>query len=34
MPLLRIDADDRNLQAQLFDVASKWRTLQRFEVKR
>ncbi|HEX4384425.1 MAG TPA: metallophosphoesterase [Myxococcales bacterium] len=34
MPLLRIDADDRVLQAQLFDVASKWRNLQRFEVKR
>jgi UDP-2,3-diacylglucosamine pyrophosphatase LpxH len=34
MPLLRIDADDRALRAQLFDVASKWRNLQRFEVKR
>jgi hypothetical protein len=34
MPLLRIDADDRVLRAQLFDVAHKWRNLQRFEVKR
>jgi UDP-2,3-diacylglucosamine pyrophosphatase LpxH len=34
MPLLRIDADDRVLRAQLFDVSSKWRNLQRFEVKR
>jgi UDP-2,3-diacylglucosamine pyrophosphatase LpxH len=34
MPLLRIDADEKVLRAQLFDVAGKWRTLQRFEVKR
>jgi hypothetical protein len=34
MPLLRIDADQRQLHAQLFDVSGQWRTLQRFEVNR
>jgi UDP-2,3-diacylglucosamine pyrophosphatase LpxH len=34
MPMLRIDADEKVLRAQLFDVAGKWRNLQRFEVKR
>jgi UDP-2,3-diacylglucosamine pyrophosphatase LpxH len=34
MPLLRIDADQRRLHAQLFDVSGQWRTLQRFEVNR
>jgi UDP-2,3-diacylglucosamine pyrophosphatase LpxH len=34
MPLLRLDADDRALRASLFDVASKWRILQTFEVQR
>ena len=32
LPLLRMEADSRALTAQLFDVAGKWRTLQRFEV--
>jgi len=31
MPLLRLEADSRVLRAELFDVSSKWRTLQRFE---
>src|SRR5207237_1553803 len=31
MPTLRIEADSRRLRAELFDVSSKWRTLQRFE---
>jgi len=34
MPLLRIEADQRQLRAQLLDVSSNWRTLQRFEVNR
>jgi len=34
MPLLRLEADSKALRAQLFDVSSKWRTLQRFEVMR
>ena len=34
LPLLRIEADQRALRAQLYDVAGKWRTLQRFEVPR
>lgn len=34
MPLLRIEADQRQLRAQLLDVSTNWRTLQRFEVNR
>ena len=34
MPLLRIEADSKALRAELFDVSSRWRTLQRFEVLR
>jgi len=34
MPLLRIDADSRQLRAELFDCARRWRPLQRFEVDR
>src|SRR4029077_20470779 len=34
MPLLRIEADQRHLRAQLMDVSGNWRTLQRFEVDR
>jgi len=34
MPLLRIEADQRQLRAQLIDVTGNWRTLQRFEVAR
>ena len=34
MPLLRIEADQRQLRAQLLDVSASWRTLQRFEVNR
>ena len=34
MPLLRIEADQRQLRAQLLDVSAAWRTLQRFEVNR
>ena len=34
MPLLRIEADQRQLRAHLFDISSRWRTLQRFEVNR
>jgi predicted phosphodiesterase len=34
MPLLRIDADSRQLRVELFDCARRWRPLQRFEVDR
>jgi UDP-2,3-diacylglucosamine pyrophosphatase LpxH len=34
MPMLRIDADRRQLRADLMDVSASWRTLQRFEVDR
>jgi hypothetical protein len=34
MPLLRIEADPKQLRADLLDVSQKWRTLQRFEVDR
>jgi UDP-2,3-diacylglucosamine pyrophosphatase LpxH len=34
MPLLRLEADQRQLRAQLLDVSASWRTLQRFEVAR
>ena len=34
MPLLRIEADQRQLRAHLIDVSGKWRTLQRYEVNR
>src|SRR5437762_1909424 len=34
MPLLRIEADSRQLRAELFDCARRWRPLQRFEVDR
>ena len=34
MPLLRLEADNRQLRAQLLDVSAQWRTLQRFEVNR
>src|SRR2546430_317723 len=34
MPLLRIEADQRQLRAHLLDVTGNWRTLQRFEVNR
>ncbi|MCA1825801.1 MAG: metallophosphoesterase [Myxococcales bacterium] len=34
MPLLRIEADQRQLRAHLLDVTGNWRTLQRFEVAR
>lgn len=34
MPLLRIDADSRQLRAELLDGSHRWRTLQRFEVAR
>jgi UDP-2,3-diacylglucosamine pyrophosphatase LpxH len=34
MPLLRIEADNRQLRCDLFDVTGKWRTLQHFEVNR
>jgi UDP-2,3-diacylglucosamine pyrophosphatase LpxH len=32
MPLLRIEADRRQLRVELFEYSSRWRTLQRFEV--
>jgi UDP-2,3-diacylglucosamine pyrophosphatase LpxH len=34
MPLLKIEADHKQLRAQLLDVSEKWRTLQQFEVNR
>ena len=34
MPMLRIEADQRQLRAQLLDVSASWRTLQSFEVSR
>lgn len=34
MPIVRIDGDSKALRAQLFDVSTRWRTLQRFEVLR
>src|SRR4051812_4799523 len=34
MPLLRVEADQRQLRAELFDVSNRWRVLQRFEVNR
>jgi UDP-2,3-diacylglucosamine pyrophosphatase LpxH len=34
LPLLRIEADTRQLRAELFEYSSRWRTLQRFEVNR
>jgi UDP-2,3-diacylglucosamine pyrophosphatase LpxH len=34
LPLFRIEADQRQLRAQLLDVSENWRTLQRFEVNR
>jgi UDP-2,3-diacylglucosamine pyrophosphatase LpxH len=34
MPILRIDADSRQLRAELLDASHGWRTLQRFEVTR
>jgi UDP-2,3-diacylglucosamine pyrophosphatase LpxH len=34
MPVLRIDADPRQLRAEMFDASRRWRTLQRFEVDR
>jgi UDP-2,3-diacylglucosamine pyrophosphatase LpxH len=34
MPVLRIDADRRQLRAEMFDCSRRWRTLQRFEVDR
>jgi hypothetical protein len=32
MPLLRIEADRRQLRVELFEYSSRWRALQRFEV--
>jgi UDP-2,3-diacylglucosamine pyrophosphatase LpxH len=34
LPLLRIEADVRQLRAELFEYSNRWRTLQRFEVTR
>ena len=34
LPLLRIEADQKQLRAQLLDVSQNWRTFQRFEVNR
>ena len=34
MPLLQIEADSRQLRAQMIDCSRRWRTLQRFEVDR
>jgi hypothetical protein len=34
MPLLQIDADSRQLRAQMVDCSRRWRPLQRFEVDR
>jgi len=34
LPLLRIEADTRQLRAELFECSNRWRTLQRFEVTR
>jgi len=34
MPVLRVDADRRDLRAELFDASRRWHTLQRFEVAR
>lgn len=34
MPLLRIEADHKQLRAHLMDVSASWRTFQRFEVNR
>jgi hypothetical protein len=34
MPLMRLEADQKVLRARLFDVASKWRVFQTFEVQR
>jgi UDP-2,3-diacylglucosamine pyrophosphatase LpxH len=34
MPVLRVEADKKALRAELFDLSTRWRTLQRFEVLR
>jgi hypothetical protein len=34
MPMLRIEADRKQLRAELLDVSASWRTLQHFEVDR
>ena len=34
MPLLRVEADSRQLRAELLDLSHRWRALQRFEVVR